>query len=270
MTGTALTARESAAGAVTRRRSLVASTVAVSSLDHRTIHEAYALFERAYEGADRARFLSDLAEKQLVILLRDRDSGILRGFSTVLLQELPGKRPTVVVFSGDTVIDREYWGQKQLQIAFATLLVRLKLQSPRRRVYWFLISKGYRTYLLLANAFTRAVPRYDKPDDAELLVHLDALASARYGNQYDRASGVIRYDTAHERVREGLAPITTRHLRNPHVQFFIERNPGHVDGDELACLADVRLRDLARIGGRIALALGSRALGRNAGAGGDA
>jgi hypothetical protein len=261
MTGTALTARETRALAVTRRHSLVASTVPTSSLDQRTISDAFALFERAYDGADRARFAVDLAEKQLVVLLRDRESGALKGFSTVLLQELTGKRPAIVVFSGDTVIDREYWGQKQLQIAFSMLLVRLKLQSPSRRVYWFLISKGYRTYLLLANAFARAVPRYDRVADDELLQRLHQLASTRFGTQYDPASGVIRYSSAHERVREGLAPITERHRRNPHVRFFVERNPGHANGDELACLAQVRFRDLARIGCRIAIAMARRALG---------
>ena len=264
MTGTALTAQETRARAVTRRRSLIASTVATSSLDQRTISDAFVLFERAYEGADRARFAIDLAEKQLVILLRDRDSGALKGFSTVLLHELDGKRPAIVAFSGDTVIDREYWGQKQLQIAFSMLLVRLKLQAPRRRVYWFLISKGYRTYLLLANSFTRAVPRYYRGADDELQQRLHQLASTRFGTQYDPSSGVIRYDVAHERVREGLAPVTGRLRSNPHVRFFVERNPGHVRGDELACLAQVRFRDLARIGGRLLIAVARRALGAGA------
>lgn len=261
MTGTALTVRKARANERARRRSLVADTVSTAELDPRTIADAFALFERAYEGADRARFVSDLAEKQIVILLRDRATGVLKGFSTVLLQELPGPRPTVVVFSGDTVIDREYWGQKRLQLAFAGLLVGLKLHWPRRRVYWFLISKGYRTYLLLANAFPRAVPRYDRAPDAELQRHLHDLAAARFGAQYDAASGVIRYQTSHERVRVGLAPITERHRCNPHVRFFVERNPGHEDGDELACLADVRLRDLARIAARLVLAAARRTLG---------
>ena len=187
MTGTALTASEtpSTTGAKSRRRALVSRTVATTSLDARTISDAFALFERAYEGADRARFLSDLAEKQFVILLRDRDNGALKGFSTVLLQELPSQRPTIVVFSGDTVIDPDYWGQKQLQIAFARLLASLKLQRPRRRVFWFLISKGYRTYLLLANAFPLAIPRYDRTSDPSLDPHLRALASERFGAQYN-------------------------------------------------------------------------------------
>jgi len=263
MTGTALTAPEtrSTTGAKSRRRALVSSTVATTSLDARTVSDAFALFERAYEGADRARFLTDLAEKQFVILLRDRDNGALKGFSTVLLKELPGQRPTIVVFSGDTVIDPDYWGQKQLQIAFARLLASLKLQRPRRRVFWFLISKGYRTYLLLANAFPLAIPRHDRASDPALEHHLRTLASERFGAQYDPESGVIRYATAHERVRPGLTPVTERHRANAHVRYFVERNPGHADGDELACLAVVRVRDLVRIAARLVLAVTRRTLG---------
>jgi hypothetical protein len=48
-------------------------------------------------------------------------------------------------------------------------------------------------------------------------------------------------------------------LVNPHVRFFVERNPGHADGEELACLAEIRLRDLARVAGRIT---GARIFGR--------
>lgn len=260
MTGTLVTAEESRPLAAAARRRLVAETVPVSSLDSATIADAFSLFQRAYDGADRGRFEYDLAEKQLVILLRDRASGALKGFSTVLLQQIETPRPATVVFSGDTVVDRAYWGQKQLQVAFARILVMQKLASPRRPVYWFLLSKGYRTYLLLANSFPRGTPRHDRAAEPSLQRLLDRLATERYGEQYDSRSGVIRYATAHERVRAGVAPITDELLRNPHVRFFADRNPGHADGDELACLAEVRLRDLGRIGARLTTAMARRSL----------
>ena len=240
-------------------RKLIAETVAVESVEPGTRDAAFALFQHAYSGAERARFERDLAEKQLIILLRDRSSRALKGFSTVLVHELPDGEGTVI-YSGDTVIDREYWGQKQLQSAFARILLSYKTRVRRRRLYWFLLSKGYRTYLLLANAFPRAVPRHDRADDRYLRAMLDSLASARFGSQYDRDSGVVRYATPHEHVRSGLAPITTRHLENAHVRFFAARNPGHQRGDELACLAEVRWRDLAGIAFRLAFAAARRAL----------
>jgi hypothetical protein len=243
-----------------RSRTLVARTVPVASVDAATRQAAFTLFSAAYENALRDRFDRDLDEKQHVILLHDRDSGALRGFSTVLVREVASSRgPATLVFSGDTVIDRDYWGQKRLQVAFLRLLVTLKLRAPARPLYWFLLSKGYRTYLLLANAFPRAVPRVGTHDDEVLRGLLDRFAAERFGAQYDRASGVVRYATPHERVRDGIAPLTAESLANRHVRFFVERNPEHASGVELACLADVRLRDLACTAMRIALARMRRA-----------
>ncbi len=259
MTGSLLTGRTSAAVRRARpARQLRATTVPVAALDRAVVGDAFALFHAAYDGADRARFERDLAEKQYAILLRDARTGALKGFSTVLVREAA---EGTVVFSGDTVIEREYWGQKALQAAFARLLVALKLRSTRP-LYWFLLSKGYRTYMLLANAFPVAVPRADRPDDAALGRLLDDLAASRYGAQYDPATRVIRYAGAHERVRDDLAPVTGRQLANPHVRFFVDRNPGHAAGDELACLARVRFRDLARVGVRIGARMGLAAVGR--------
>lgn len=266
MSGTAATL-DSLAHPAPLRRTLVARTIAVSDLDAATRDEAFVLFRGSYDGTSRERFEHDLAEKQHIILLYDRESGALKGFSTVLVRALASPRgPATVVFSGDTVIDREYWGQKQLHLAFARLLATLKLRAPARPLYWFLISKGYRTYLLLANAFPNAVPRQGTNDDPALRAMLDTLATERFGAQYDRARGVVRYETPHERVRDGIAPVTAAALRNRHVRFFVERNPEHVSGVELACLADVHVRDLARAMLRICAARARRALGIGAAA----
>src|SRR5919109_132834 len=112
MMGTAIPVGTAATAARSSTRRLQALTVSVASLDAATRAEAFALFQHAYEGADRARFDRDLAEKQLVILLSDRESAELKGFSTVLHREVVTSRgPATLVFSGDTVIDRAYWGQ---------------------------------------------------------------------------------------------------------------------------------------------------------------
>jgi hypothetical protein len=260
MSGTSIPL-ERVSHATATRGALCARTTVVASLDASTRAAAFALFRATYENACRDRFEHDLAEKQHIILLYDSATEALKGFSTVLVREIETPSgPGTVVFSGDTVIDREYWGQKQLQLAFARLLVTLKLRAPWRPLYWFLISKGYRTYLLLANSFPLSVPRVGAVEDATLRSVLDDLAAERFGEQYDRERGVVRYATPHERVREGIAPVTTAALRNAHVRFFVERNCEHAEGVELACLADVRLGDLARAVARIAKVRVQRAL----------
>ena len=246
MTGAAITIDEA------RKReqavhALEARIVAQADLPAATVDEAYTLFASVYEGTDRSRFIRDLSEKQWVVLLHDRESGALKGFSTILLRDITTSRgPARLFFSGDTVVSPAYWGQKALQLAIARLLLSLKLREPSRPIYWFLISKGYRTYLILANTFPRSIPRAAVDEDRELRTLLNRVAIERFGDAYDPATGVIRNGGAHEYVRGGVAPVSESALRNGHVRFFVDRNPYHASGDELACLALVRLRDLVR------------------------
>jgi hypothetical protein len=243
------------------RGRLAGRTIPVAALDAPTRDAAFALFRGAYENTSRERFDHDLAEKQHIILLYERTTGALKGFSTVLVRQIASPHgAATVVFSGDTVIDPEYWGQKQLQLAFARLTVAIKLRAPWRPLYWFLVSKGYRTYLLLANAFPHAVPRVGSAPHPALRAMLDELATERFGAQYDRTLGVVRYATPHERVRDDIAPVTPAALANEHVRFFVERNPEHAAGVELACLAEIRMVDVARAVRRIASARARRAV----------
>ncbi len=259
MTGAAIPL-EDVHGQRRRARALVARVASPAELSACTIDEAYALFGSTYAGTDRARFVRDLSEKQHVILLHDRETGALKGFSTVLLREIATARgPATLFFSGDTVVDRAYWGQKELQLAAARLLLSMKLRNPTRRLYWFLISKGYRTYLILANAFPRSIPRAGAAEEVELRGLLDTVARERFGDEYDATTGTIRHATPHEYVRDGVAPVTEAALRNGHVRYFVERNPNHAAGDELACLAVVRARDLLRAMARFLLRRASRA-----------
>jgi hypothetical protein len=218
---------------------LTGATVAVSRLDLQVRREAFELFSASFDGTSWAAFQRDLAAKQFVILLRDARTGHLKGFSTV---EVSSAGNATVVFSGDTVIDSAYWGQKTLQRAFAALILRLKLRHPTRPVYWFLISKGYKTYLMMVNRCPKSIPRHDRPDHAAMRRLLDHLATTRFGDKYDPVASVAR-DLGADRVRAGLAPIDGAALANPHVRFFLQRNPGHARGDELCCVAEIRWRD---------------------------
>jgi hypothetical protein len=236
------------------RGRLVGATVAVRDLDQAARDSAFALFAAAYDEVDRARFLADLEEKQHVIVMRDRQTRELKGFSTVSVRvEETERGKATVVFSGDTVIDRDYWGQKELHKQFSLLVLRLQMAIPLRPLYWLLVSKGYKTYLTLVDTCPVSVPRHERPEDPRLRKLLDRLAGERFGAAYQAATGIV-VNLGHERVRTGLSPIDESALANPHVRYFLERNPGHTRGDELACLAMIRKRDSAGTALRVARA----------------
>jgi hypothetical protein len=60
-------------------------------------------------------------------------------------------------------------------------------------------------------------------------------------------------------LRPHLAGIPAARLDDPHVAFFARVNPGHVRGDELACLCELADSNLTRAGRRMVFGPGARA-----------
>lgn len=224
---------------------LRASVVKPADLTEGECAQMFMLMRQYYADITASRFNVDLREKTHVILLRDLRNNI-RGFSTLLTGEIEGlrlnPRPVRFVFSGDTVVDREFWGQKQLGLAFLKYLFYEKLRHPWQPVYWMLMSKGYKTYLLMANNFSTHYPRFEKKTPADVQEVLERFYSEKFGDLFDRSSGLMVPLGPSCRLRDGVAAVTDE-LRAmlPRVDFFARRNPGWDDGVELACIAEMQL-----------------------------
>lgn len=222
---------------VTTEARLEGHLLAVGELDGADRDAMFALMQRHYANVRREVFERDLDEKRWVIQVRESGRGTLRGFSTQTLVSLPSAgRPIRALFSGDTVVDRRFWGDRALVQLWGQLALRL-IDRYGGELYWFLLSKGYRTYRFLPLFFHEFYPRHDRRSPAELRERLDALAEAKFGAAYDRERGVLPAGPAQYRLRAGLGEIRHARLADPHVRFFAERNPGHPRGDELCCLA---------------------------------
>jgi hypothetical protein len=231
---------EATASAAKRSGKLAASLVAPRDLDRNTLDEMWSLFARYYIDVERETFEADLLEKDHVILLCDGGDGSVQGMSTLKVYDLTVQgRRTCSVFSGDTIIDDGYWGQSALHWAFLRYLARVKLANPGTPVFWFLISKGYKTYLLLARNFPTHYPRHDRPTPPWEQALLDQLAIERYGDCYDPATGVLTFEDKQGRLCERIAPVTPELLEHADIRFFVEKNPGHTRGQELCCIGRV-------------------------------
>ncbi|MDF1665879.1 MAG: hypothetical protein P1V97_29250 [Planctomycetota bacterium] len=208
--------------------------------------EQRAMFEllaRYYDGVSYEQFKRDLAEKQYVIRMFDK-SGRIVGFSTIqLIHSEHQGRPIVTLFSGDTVIDKACWGQKTLQQAFVRFIIQLKLKKPWRRVYWFLITKGFKTYLLIRKNF-QCHPNYEGPIPKEKQSILANVARLKYPDEFDEERGVIAFEECQGKVKQEFEDIGDEEQKNPDIAFFLKANPKYKEGEELCCLAEIRMRDL--------------------------
>ncbi|MFZ2100547.1 MAG: hypothetical protein WAU86_08285 [Oricola sp.] len=222
---------------------------AVSDIDARLRSAMFALYDRYYSGAARLAFERDLAEKSQVVLLRNGE-GALCGFSTVRTWTLDGGEESVrIVYSGDTVIDRAYWGTQALSFHWIENAGAIKASVPETPLYWLLITKGHRTYRYMS-AFARDFyPTWRRETPAAMKRLMDTAGRTAFGDRYDQSAGIVRHEPGGAALRGDYAGLDPHRLANREVAFFLECNPGYAAGDELLCiceLSETNLRPMAR------------------------
>ncbi len=223
------------------------SIVAVDTLSEAISQAMVALYLDYYDGADRARVLSDMKSKTRVLLLYHDE--VLVGFTTFEVYEREWDESLVtVIYSGDTIVKQEHWGQQSLAYAWIRHIGELKEAYPDRSLYWFLIVKGHRTFKYLP-AFTHAFYPHWSIDHSDLKPLLDSLAKEKFGQHYDAREGIISFQKSHGHLKSDYAYPKESERSNEAVRFFLERNPGYMQGDELACICsfdDENLRSLTK------------------------
>ena len=211
--------------------------------------EMFELLAQHFDGVTREQFTRDLAEKNWVVLLR-RDERLV-GFTTLLAYESQFEgEPVSVVYSGDTIVAPEAWGTTALARGWITAVNQLRERYPRGKYYWLLLTSGFRTYRFLPVFWREFYPRCDAPMPSHLQSLRDQLATERFGAGFDPRNGIVRF-LHPQRLRGGLKAIPAGRVRDPHVAFFVARNPSHPLGDELVCLTELCEANLTAAGRRM-------------------
>jgi hypothetical protein len=219
-------------------------TVSITSPDSLTVtevQELFSLFSSAFE-ADRQGFEHDLLEKERVLRVRD-DSG-LEAFSTLKVY-----RPTAdvrVVFSGNTYVSPRARAGHRLPALWAQYVFREMPKESGVDDYWLLLCSGYRTYRILPTFFQAFYPG---PQGAQELDSCrDQWGRMIFGERYEHGIVKPRWATP---LLDPDPP--DRLLTDPHVQFFLQANPGFREGHELVCLLSLTEENLRPAGRRLAL-----------------
>jgi hypothetical protein len=237
MTSTASTAR------------LTGRFIARADVDHALGTAMFTLLRTHFSGVDVETFEADLLDKNWVILLED-EAGVLRGFSTLLVYvDHTLGRPVTVVYSGDTIVARDWWGSSALPVTWIRAVQQIVPRYGNQEVFWLLITSGFRTYRFLPVFFREFFPRCDGRSFGE--PEVARLARARFGSAYCEESGVVRLKRPQVLVPE-LVDVPERRMLDPHIAFFLQRNPGYVRGDELVCITRICEDNLTPAGRRMA------------------
>ena len=68
---------------------------------------------------------------------------------------------------------------------------------------------------------------------------IDAYGELLYPDEYNSLTGVVEYRSEKDRLKDGVADIGEKELKNKDIAFFAERNPGYRQGNDIACLAKI-------------------------------
>lgn len=230
---------------------LIGSIIRRCELQTCQIERMFELMTKYYDNVHKDRFISDLQEKEWILLLEEKTTSIIQGFTTIMLMKvIINGKPVRCIFSGDTIIDEAFRGQLELIKVWLDFALNSLLNKEETKLYWFLISKGYKTYKFFPLFFPHYYPGYDQKNSMELKEILDAFASKKFPDEYDAAHGVIKPKMA-DWLKHGKKEINEHRLKDPHIKFFVERNPNFWKGEELCCLLEIHWDNLTRYGKKL-------------------
>lgn len=195
------------------------------------------LYLAYYDGSSREMVLSDLKNKSEIVLLYH--DGLLVGFTTFQVYGYSWDNQSLrIVYSGDTVVEKAHWGQQALSFAWMRRMGELKRERPDIPLYWFVIVKGHRTYKYLPIVGRSFHPHWSI-NRLDLKSLLDSLAAEKFGDYYNKETGVIEFSESRGHLKDKYAYPAPEELRKDSVKYFLKKNPGYVQGNELACICEL-------------------------------
>lgn len=207
----------------------------------------FELMSENYHSMTREVFFRDLMNKQIVGLILDEDE-VIQGFTTFAINPKgTGTETYNVLFSGDTIISPDHWGSLVMVKGWCTAVGEIIATDREKAWYWYLMSKGHRTYMYLPLFFHKYFPAVDADEHDQMLKPIiDRVSSKLYpGNWYPDA-GIIKFNSDAGALSPELGQGTYDRKNNTHVAFFLQRNPNFHKGDELVCMANLHPDNLKR------------------------
>lgn len=226
-------------------KKLIVRTMRIESLSDELKEKMWKLYDSTYDFVNRKQFDKDLTTKNYIFVVFDKYSEEFKGFSTVNLYTTEYLNQKIgVMFSGDTIIHPDYWGTKALHKEFIRFAYAWKIKNLGTPLYWNLIASGNRTYLAMARNCATYFPRYDQATPKWEKGLIDHIGLKQFGGRYDCETGVIKVDRPEAVFKASLAPFTKEVKALPEISFFIEKNKGYANGDELSCIAKLDIHFL--------------------------
>lgn len=219
----------------------VSSTLTPAELEE--IWELYGKFVQR----PKAPFLEAVRATDTVFIGRQKGSGRMRAFAAAQVVEVDvnGRRHGVL-YNSWSGIDPAFRGGHLIQRAGLELFLEYRLRNPLRPTYFAMTSSTYKSYLLMTRNFEECWPHRGGPMPDQERAILDATVRRVGSAGWDAEAGLVR---RHGKLRytEGVV-IDDGEQRDPDIAFYAQMNPLQHEGDSLACIAPLSMKNWMGMG----------------------
>ncbi len=100
------------------------------------LRRMYGIYQKYYANTRYEIFERDFLEKTGVFFIIEPKNKQIVGFSTVMERDfVVNGKARHAFFSGDTIIEQEYWGNRALTRAMYRYIVSFKMRYPLKPIY---------------------------------------------------------------------------------------------------------------------------------------
>lgn len=208
------------------------------------VEALWQLYQRTFD-AERPTFTAAVTQADEVLRFYDADSGALVGMTLLRAWPLEHEGRSVrMLWTGAVCIEPAYRGRNAVQQSGLWRLARERLRHPFSEVWWFWDTFSFKSYLMCPRNLAQYTPKRGEVTGTWEQGLLDRLCRTHAGDAYDAPAGILR--STGKRLRAGVAELPPDHP-DAHAQFFLERNPGHAEGDRLPVLVPLNARNVVSI-----------------------
>ncbi|MBN1207873.1 MAG: cyclic nucleotide-binding domain-containing protein [Myxococcaceae bacterium] len=213
------------------------------------IDALYAVHNQIFDGVERESFAKYVvlskAEHTWIQVHKNEQAEIVGYFALHIFERQLGGIPTAV-FRAEAGTLRAYRGGNVNARFGLSLGLRYLLKNPGRRAYYLGSLVHPSSYSLFAKYFGEVWPRRGQETPPELQAFMDELACEFGLERVHTSNALVRKVGWRTRETEAEREYW-QHCDKPAARFFIEANPGYVDGDGLVTVVPVTAANLLRM-----------------------
>ena len=219
-------------------------------LDEVSINELYYfLIKMIQSDISVKQFHKIILSYKFLISCREKKDGSLRG---VMLMSVDRKVHNGLRYTniriGLTFFQKYYRGNPLIYYVSAYHMMKELILHPFTPLYMIGKAFSYKSYLVLCHNFSEAYPYPGKETpELEMGILRDFGRSVKLPNEiFNEETLILERESA--TMKEFVAPVSDTDLEtDPHIRFFVKKNPDWVKGHQLVILGKASWPDLIRV-----------------------